>query len=55
MIHFLGEESIFNAQFKFQREFGVTFRGDNHGVSKVIKICVVKNWTEQKTEGVNGL
>ena len=55
MTHFLGEESIFKAQFRFQREFGVTFRGDNVGVSKVIKICFVKNCTGQKTKRVNGL
>ena len=36
MTHFLGEESIFNAQFKFQRQFGVTFRGDKDGVSSKI-------------------
>ena len=54
MSHFLGEESIFQAQFKFQREFSVTFRGDNDGVSNVIEICFVKKCTEQKTERVNG-
>ena len=55
MTHFLGEESIFQAHFKFQRAFGVTFRGDNDGVSNVIEICFVKNCTEQKTDRVNGL
>ena len=37
--HFLGEESIFKGQFKFQLEFGATFRGDIAGVSNLIEIC----------------
>ena len=54
MIHFLGEESIFNAQFKFQREFGVNFRGDNHGFRKWSKFASSKIAPSRKPKGWTG-